>query len=102
MNRALSVTSRGDLIIITHPGTEFSATYGAGNGKPGILLLSATTDQQAEPETIYQFRADAVHSRHIEGARGWGGSCRASAQRPLFLLVAWGVDCSSSLASGNR
>jgi hypothetical protein len=60
MQNGISVENRGDLIIVTHPGTYFSATYGKGDVHPEILLLAATTDPTSEPETIYQFRADAL------------------------------------------
>jgi hypothetical protein len=52
MRNGLSVENRGDLIIVTQPGTEFSATYMAARGVPGLILLSGTTDPNAEAEAI--------------------------------------------------
>jgi hypothetical protein len=60
MENGLSVEHRGHLIIVIRPGTEFSATYHKPEGLPNIYLACATIDPYAEPEAIYQFRADAL------------------------------------------
>jgi hypothetical protein len=60
MRNRILVETRGELIIVTHPGTDFSATYGKTEANPGLLLLAATTHATSEAETIYQFRADAA------------------------------------------
>jgi hypothetical protein len=59
MLEPLSVEVEGDQIIITQPWTSFAAIYGKREGFPGIVLLSETTDPDAEREAILQFRADA-------------------------------------------
>ena len=60
MSQKPSVEQRGDLIIVTLPGTGFSATYSRVDGHPpGISLQGATTDPAADLSEIYQFRADA-------------------------------------------
>jgi hypothetical protein len=33
---------RGDLIIVTKPGTSFSATYGKSKDEPNVILLAST------------------------------------------------------------
>ncbi len=72
MQSGLSVEVRGDLIIVTLPGTAFSATYQRQIGQPSLVLSAATTDPQADRQTIYQFRADAFTAA-INKARelGW-------------------------------
>jgi hypothetical protein len=55
----LRVELRGDLIIVTKPGTSFSATYGKAREEPNLVLLAATEGRDAEREVLSKFRADA-------------------------------------------
>ena len=59
MEGDLSVEVRGDLIIVTKSGTEFTATYHKPDGRPLLRLLSATDDPKADREAIFVFRGEA-------------------------------------------
>jgi hypothetical protein len=59
MQSAVAVEVRGDLIIVTKPGTTFSATYGKSKDEPNVILLASTQGRDAERQALNQFRADA-------------------------------------------
>jgi hypothetical protein len=59
MRDPLSIEVRGDLMIVTQPGTSFSATYGKAKDEPNVVLLAATEGRDAEQEALSKFRADA-------------------------------------------
>jgi hypothetical protein len=70
----LKVELRGDLIIVTKPGTSFSATYGKAKDEPNLVLLAATEGRETERNALSAFRADAFAAA-IRKARklGWIG-----------------------------
>jgi hypothetical protein len=72
MSEELSVEYRDGEIVVTQPGTSFSATYGKERDSPSVLLLAATLDQKASREAIFKFRADAFVAA-VQKARklGW-------------------------------
>jgi hypothetical protein len=101
MQNGLSVENRGDLIIVTQPGTEFSATYYKPDDQPDLMLSAATVDPQADRAAIYEFRADAFGAA-LRKARelGWISMLRsiprkscASEERPTQKRAGAGVDC---------
>ncbi len=59
MEGDLSIEVRGDLIIVTRPGSEFSATYNKPDRDSILRLLAATADPNADREAIFHFRANA-------------------------------------------
>jgi hypothetical protein len=68
----VSVEHRGDLIIVTQAGTQFTATYHKPPGQPDLMLSVATTDPHADLEEIYQFRADAFAAALLKARElGW-------------------------------
>jgi hypothetical protein len=86
MSDPLSVEVREELIVVTRPGTSFSATYGLERDNPNILLLAASADPKAKPGEIYQFRADAFGTA-LRKARelGWIVWHTGSGRAPVTL-----------------
>jgi hypothetical protein len=63
--------TRGDLIIVTKPGTTFSATYGKSKDEPNVILLACTEGREAERQALNQFRADAFVSSLVSALAIW-------------------------------
>jgi hypothetical protein len=72
MSKGLSVEHRGDLIVITHPGASFSASYRRETRFPGFTLHTETTEPGADLDSIRQFQA-AAYGAALQKARelGW-------------------------------
>jgi hypothetical protein len=59
MSSELIVELRGDHIVVTRPGTDFSATFRKPGTERIVRLLTATLEPGADRGTIFQFRAQA-------------------------------------------
>jgi hypothetical protein len=72
MSRELKVKFRDGEIVVTRPGTGFSATYVRPDGYPNLLLSAAIVDSGAKPGAIFQFQAEAFDAA-LRKARelGW-------------------------------
>jgi hypothetical protein len=55
----LSVEVQNDEILVTRPGTGFSARYHKPDRDKILRLLAATVDPSADQEAVFLFRADA-------------------------------------------
>ena len=55
----LSVEVQEDEILVTRPGTGFSARYHKPDTDSIFRLLAATIDPSADREAVFLFRADA-------------------------------------------
>jgi hypothetical protein len=62
MNRELVVVYLGDEIVVTRPGTAFSARYYKQEGFPNLLLSTAAAHPNAKAGTIFQFQAAAFEA----------------------------------------
>jgi hypothetical protein len=59
MSMELTVEYRDGEIVVTRPGTTFSARYHKPDRDPILRLLKATVDPIADRATIFVFRAEA-------------------------------------------
>jgi hypothetical protein len=72
MQNGLSVENRGDVIVVTLPGTAFTATYHKPIDQPDLTLSAATLYPQADRETQVKFKAEAFAAA-MNKARELGG-----------------------------
>jgi hypothetical protein len=72
MRASLAEKGADGLIIVTQPGTTFTATFGKDKLEPNLLLLAETMDPKADRDALNQFRDDAFIAA-IRKARelGW-------------------------------
>jgi hypothetical protein len=59
MSEGLFVECRDGEVVVTLPGTAFSARYHKPDGDPILRVLAATDDPKADRQTIFIFRAQA-------------------------------------------
>jgi hypothetical protein len=62
MSRELTVEYRNGEIVVTQPGTAFSASYIQPDGHPNLLLSAASVDPGAKPGEIFQFQSYAFEA----------------------------------------
>jgi hypothetical protein len=58
---SVEVEVKGSKIIVTRPGTRFSATYQKPAGQPQLRMLTSTAER-VDKDTIYRFRAEAFQA----------------------------------------
>jgi hypothetical protein len=59
MDPPLTVEIQDEEIVVTKPGTQFSARYHKPFADSVLRLVEATVDSRADPDAIYAFRAKA-------------------------------------------
>jgi hypothetical protein len=79
MSRELTVELKGDHIVVTRPGTAFSATYHKPDKQPILRVLTSTLELDAKRAAIFQFRAEAYAVATLK-ARELGWDCVAPAK----------------------
>ena len=67
----LHVEVEGDEIMVSRPGTTFSATYGKPSHQPHLLMVRGSAERGASVTSIYEFRSQAFQAA-IAKARARG------------------------------
>jgi hypothetical protein len=72
MRDRLSVLVEDKLIIVTRPGTSFSATYGLEKDAPNLTVREAEMEPNVDKEAFFKFRAEAFKAATRKARKlGW-------------------------------
>jgi hypothetical protein len=72
MPEDLKVEDQQGEILVTIPGTAFSARYHKPDRQPILRLLTATVEPTANRDTVFKFRAEAFAAAMLKARKlGW-------------------------------